>query len=359
MAKSKTVSKIVAGALALAVAAGTICCIGYASRDNSGKWFGNSDLGSWHWADDKLDGGNEGGGPVISDGEANGMVMSATAIPLDSYEEYGVSALAENAYSLSVTYTPSDTTYKKTNFTVAFKNPSSTWATGKTVTDYVTVTATGDTTATLTVLKHFSEQIIVTATNNRNSAVKATTTVDYVGAWNAGIDSTTLYDLQEDIEVTVSGLYYGTLSPNYSNCITITFDFYSSYVNAMTAKGYTMSSSVEYTFTPDEVGSSISLASLENILMKAGGFTHNYPTTAEEKAYWQALSSAFLGGGKPEDMSGQDICSYSITSHRVYNGTTYTSESLSDEEVIYLTNWGLFEVVATSMSTNSPSIIAG
>ncbi|MGN0805635.1 MAG: hypothetical protein ACI4MC_01240, partial [Candidatus Coproplasma sp.] len=200
MAKSKTVSKIVAGALALVVAAGTICCIGYASRDNSGRWFGNGDLVSWHWADNKLDGGNEGGGPVISDGESNGLLLSATAIPLNSYEEYGVSPLAENAFALSVTYTPSDTTYKQTTFTAAFKNPSSTWATGKKVSDYVTVTATGDTTATLTVLQSFSEQIIVTATCNRNTAIKATTTVDYVGTFNLELYAFDTWDMVSDCQ---------------------------------------------------------------------------------------------------------------------------------------------------------------
>ncbi|MGN0813178.1 MAG: hypothetical protein ACI4MQ_06705, partial [Candidatus Coproplasma sp.] len=94
MAKCKSsnrniAGKIVAGVLALAVAAGSVCCLGFVSRDNSGRWFGNSDLGSWHWADNKLDDGNEGGGPVISDGESNGMLLSATAIPLSDYEEYG------------------------------------------------------------------------------------------------------------------------------------------------------------------------------------------------------------------------------------------------------------------------------
>ena len=28
-----------------------ICCLGYASRGDDGKWFGNGDLKTWHWVD--------------------------------------------------------------------------------------------------------------------------------------------------------------------------------------------------------------------------------------------------------------------------------------------------------------------
>lgn len=359
MAKRKGIAgKIVAGALALCVAASCVSLLGYTSRDNNGNWFGGL-----HWADNNItaDGGdvkNENGGAVVTEGESDGMLMLASAIPLNSYEEYGVSPLAENAYSLSVTYTPEDTTYKQTNFTAAFKNPSSPWASGKSVSDYVTINATGDTTATLTVLKPFSEQIIVTAANNKNSSVKATTTVDYVGTWNGDITNV-MPDLQSyDIEFETSSLINGTISPDTTNCITVTFNIAESIANRVTAKGYTMSSSVDYTFTPEEIGGAFGITTVQGVFMKAGGFKFSSATNAQEIAYWQALSSVILNGSKPADLAGNEIFDYTITSKRVYNGTTYSAVTIT-EGVVELSDYTGFEVVATSMSTSSPSIIAG
>lgn len=177
MAKSKGITKkIVAGALALAVAAGSVCLLGYISRDTNGNWFGS-------WTNNGLtDGNGNGGGPVISDGESSGMVLAATAIPLSAYEEYGVSPLAEQAYTLSVTYTPADTTIQDTTYTIAFENPSSTWATGKTVTDYATITqsSAGSLDAVLEILQPFGERIIVTAQSDMTPEISTSVNVDYV-----------------------------------------------------------------------------------------------------------------------------------------------------------------------------------
>ena len=41
--------------LLVGVLVGGVCACGYASRDKSGKWFGNSDFKSWHWSDNTDD----------------------------------------------------------------------------------------------------------------------------------------------------------------------------------------------------------------------------------------------------------------------------------------------------------------
>lgn len=345
MAKSKTISKIVAGALALVVAAGSVCLLGYTSRDTNGNWFGGL-----HWADNRLNNGiDNNGGAVISEGESNGMLLSATAIPLDAYEENAVSPLAENAFSLSVTYTPSDTTYKQTNFTVAFKNPSSTWASGKKVTDYVTVTATGDTTATLTVLKAFSEQIIVTAANNKNSSVKATTTVDYVGTWMCELDM--VDDIDSDVTYNTA-LQNGTITPDITNALTVTYDL-SRIASSMRSRGYTN--------FPESYTESITVN--DSDFWGVSSVLYNYCYSAcgspNLDTYKNDLSSVVLAGEKPENCSGNEIFSYTLVSHRVYNGVTYGDVVLADGDSLTLTDWSCFEVTATSMSTNNPSIIAG
>lgn len=123
-----------------------------------------------------------GGGVIFNKPEGNGMQLTATKLLSSEYDEYGVSAIAETAYTLTATITPSDATNKKVDWSIAFKNASSTWASGKTVTDYVTVTpsADGALTAVVACLQPFGEQIKVTVTSQDNAEAKAEVSVDYV-----------------------------------------------------------------------------------------------------------------------------------------------------------------------------------
>lgn len=303
---------------------------------------------------------NENGGATITEGEASGMVLAATAIPLAAYEENGVSPLAENAYSLNVAYTPADTTYQATTYTIKFKNPSSDWAKGKTVTDYATIeqSSVGSKDAVLTVLKPFSEQIIVTATNDRNAAIKATTTVDYVGAWNANLCTTVINNIDTDIEVICNGMFNGTLSPEFDECFTLTFNL-GSFQTLMNAKGYEIPEAVSYNFPLESVNSSEGITTYKNIILKAGGFDYSTQNTNEAKAYWQDACSVLLASQTPEDIGSSELFSYSIQSERVYNGITYATYVVASDESLELADWSGFEVVATSASTNISSIIAG
>lgn len=118
---------------------------------------------------------------IIGESEGNGVEIKSAKIPAEQYAEYGVSALAETAYTLTATITPADATNKAVDWTVAFANPSSAWANGKTVTDYVTVTPESDgaLTANVECLQDFGEQIIVTVTSRENDDISANCTVDY------------------------------------------------------------------------------------------------------------------------------------------------------------------------------------
>lgn len=107
---------------------------------------------------------------VVSDGDSNGMLLVASAIPLNSYEEYGVSALAENAQLITATFTPEATT-----------NKNVTWSCSDT-SGKVTVTPVSGNPlqATVAVSGGFDTQVVITCTSQANSAIKATCTVDYV-----------------------------------------------------------------------------------------------------------------------------------------------------------------------------------
>ena len=83
--------------------------------------------------------------------------------------------------NVTATITPSNAANKLVDWTVAFKTPSATWASGKTVTDYVTVTPTtdGSLSAKITCKQAFGEKILVTVTSRDNTSAKATCTLDY------------------------------------------------------------------------------------------------------------------------------------------------------------------------------------
>lgn len=158
------------------VLAGTAALIGVLS-DGFKDWSKFKDEEQTEQTDETA----ENGGALIGESVGNGVKVLSTKIATADYSAYGISPMAETAYQLTATITPSDATVKTVDWTIAFKNPSSSWATGKTVTDYVTVTPTSDgsLTANVECLQAFGEQIKVTVTSRQNTEATASCTVDY------------------------------------------------------------------------------------------------------------------------------------------------------------------------------------
>ena len=144
--------------------------------------------------DDEFISTEQPGGLILPEETAgNGIKLVSAAIPVEQNEDYGVSAIntvKPKPYRLTATYEPDSASEILMDWSVNFKNPSSSWASGKTVTDYVTVTPTADgaLTADVQCLKDFGEQIIVKVANRSNPEIYATATCDYV----ARISSVTL-----------------------------------------------------------------------------------------------------------------------------------------------------------------------
>lgn len=111
------------------------------------------------------------GGLSVTPVSANGICLMAAEL---SETEGG------NSYTVTATIEPAGA-LQKADWSLAWANSSSSWASGKTVTDYVTVSTSedGGLTATVTLVKPFSEQIILTAAARGNSSKTATCTVDY------------------------------------------------------------------------------------------------------------------------------------------------------------------------------------
>lgn len=131
--------------------------------------------------------------------------------PTDRIHSVRLSPLAETAYSLTATITPDNATNKAVDWTIVFVDASSAWATGKTVTDYVTVTPTanGALTANVECIKDFGEQIKVTATSRDNADVSANCLVDYtqkLSGVKSTFGSTVLTDgITKTFDLTKSG----------------------------------------------------------------------------------------------------------------------------------------------------------
>ncbi len=88
---------------------------------------------------------------------------------------YASSPNSNKTVRLTATITPASASDKSVDWSVSWVNPSSTWATGKTATDYVTVTPTSDgaLTADVHFVANFGEKIRVTVTPRSNILVSS------------------------------------------------------------------------------------------------------------------------------------------------------------------------------------------
>ena len=165
------------------------------------------------------------GGAVIGESQGNGIRVLSNKIAVEDYDLYGVSTQAESAYNLTATVYPENATNSVVNWSVAFKNASSSWANGKTVGDYVELSATTGSTVTVTNKKAFGEQIIITATSDDNAQAKATCTVDYIKRLTAvkmALSDGTELKTESEITASYSPTDSSTFAPS------VVFDFESS-----------------------------------------------------------------------------------------------------------------------------------
>lgn len=132
-------------------------------------------------------------GESVTDENGNELEESAISLNMSS---------SDGSVTITATITPSTALNKKVDWSLAWKNASSSWANGKTVTDYVTITPSSDgsTTATVTCLQPFGEQISIKVTSRANENAFATCNVDYVKRIKStGLSVTGDYSLQDGI----------------------------------------------------------------------------------------------------------------------------------------------------------------
>lgn len=109
-----------------------------------------------------------------------GVELTASPISVEDYEEYGISPIAEKAYTLTATIMPETISNKNLTWSISFQNGDSWWASGKSVEEYVKLTVLSDThRANIQCLQAFGEKIVVTVTSQYDSSKNAKCILDY------------------------------------------------------------------------------------------------------------------------------------------------------------------------------------
>lgn len=158
---------------------------------------------------------------VVTDGDGNAM-ESGTVYAMPANMIFATTAAeqsnAAEGITLQATITPDTADNKAVDWNVSFVNPSSSWASGKTVSDYVTVTPASDgaLTATVNCLKAFGEQIKITVVSRANEYAKAECVLDYARR----ILDTALYHSDLDTNILEFGsdeVLIDMVIPNYED----------------------------------------------------------------------------------------------------------------------------------------------
>lgn len=120
------------------------------------------------------------GGMELGEIQNNGVKLMKSPILPTAYEDYGVMPTAESAFNLTATISPEDAANHGVDWYLSFDNPSSAWASGKNVEDYVMMSPSADTkTNTISCLQPFGNAIIVTAKSQDNPDVSAICRLEY------------------------------------------------------------------------------------------------------------------------------------------------------------------------------------
>ncbi len=179
-------------AVIIAVSGVLVTLIGVGS-----SWFTNPVIASWFgsWGKDKeppelpelkegsfeLNNLSTAGTAAVAAGESTGIAFQSTKLTRSAYASAGVPDEADTAFTLTATIQPEYATNKTVDWFIEFVDSASLWASGKTVTDYMTITPNGDgaLTATAVCTKAFAERIKITVVSRDNAQIKAHCIVNY------------------------------------------------------------------------------------------------------------------------------------------------------------------------------------
>ncbi len=174
------ITAIIALLLALAVGAYVVLSLVFHSW-NPVKWTETKQ--------DQTDGTNDGDGEdkdpsddkLVNSGENKGILLKSRRLAVEDFEDYGIDAQANTAYSITATVNE-DAADKSVIGSVHWKDGSSTWATGKNINDYVTLNQTVQygLDFTFIVKQAFSEPVMIKVASCMDSGIYGTAQVDHL-----------------------------------------------------------------------------------------------------------------------------------------------------------------------------------
>ena len=299
-----TFGRVIACLLVVCIIAVGVCCAGFAARNDEGKWFSNSNLSTWHWSD-KIPGtvgGDQNGGNVkpgdntastvggsdISDIENKGVTVLKAVLPRTAYAAMGVSEEAESAYTLTAEVSPDYASDKSLDWSdLVFLDSESEWATGKVVTDYVTVTPLADgNSAVLACLQDFGEPIVLTVSSVSNPEVCAKCFINYYQRVKS-CEFAFFYDGVEVSANEVDGVYkvdYTGAEKNYTVELRPVYSNYTLTDTYTTTISGALTSTFGYTAT-----------SQLNSLAIPAGLSGGDPVMSDNAQSWCKMVSALFG----------------------------------------------------------------
>ncbi len=255
---------------------------------------------------------------IVGNGEGNRMSLTSVRN----------SAVTGESVTITATVEP-DNEAENTgvDWTAAWKNAESVWASGKSVSDYVTLTPGGEDYAasksvTLENLQPFAEQIVVKATARDDPGITATCTADYA---------------QKPVNFSLS---FGEVSCNFGGDTDVTLEINA---NAETAPG----GAADAQFTKSEVYS------------LSQEFTVSYELTGKKFMSYTASGYGvegwyIFGTWLPSpDFKDEyaDLSDYSVADNGLYFGIKYLSDNLQ----LHTVGGGMSNLTSRPASEHIPS----
>ncbi len=238
----------------------------------------------------------EEGKVAVTDGNGKDIANTTTPFPERMVFAYtgDISTYASTAVmaetTLKVTVVPSNATNQRMSWAVTFNNPSSSWATGKTATEYVKVIPSSDTlTAKVQCLQAFGEQIVVTVTSQNNPQATARCKVDFVKRFMGASSNRSageIVDFNTDMNIKYSvtygdGTIQGTLTPK-NFYIRLSDELFNTCKNAVTSGNFVFNqNSTLGTITASSLSTTISLEDCTRWMSHTGG------DSSQGRAQWQ------------------------------------------------------------------------
>ena len=177
--KTKLIASLTAATAAVCIAAGTGLIIAKTAKNP--PMVGGYTSGTNENPPKTIPNVTDENGNDISGGKYYAMPAKMAFTAATYADESGNEVNSAVTANIIATITPNNAANKKVDWSAAFKNPESEWASGKTLSEYITVTpaADGSLMASVTCYQAFGEQVILTVTSRENAEATASCTIDY------------------------------------------------------------------------------------------------------------------------------------------------------------------------------------